>query len=274
MTDSDSIAPPPRFAFASDALKGRTILVTGASSGIGAAIVKRLAAAGAGIVASGRDAERLEQAIEGIDNASVVPADLEQTGAATQLIQDARAAVGTIHGLVNNAGFGIVKRSTRLTEADIDRQMAVNVRAAMMLAIQLGEELKAISGSAIVNLSSIQAAVGTPHQIAYATSKGAIDAMTRALASELGPAGVRVNAVAPGLTATEMWGKALESKDFLRETADTTALKSWAPPEMIADIVCFLLTDASAYITGEVITADGGFVHTGHLVPEKFFGRS
>lgn len=248
--------------------------MTGASSGIGAAIVKRLALAGAGIVASGRSVERLEQVTEDIGDATIVPADLEQPGAALQLIEDVRAAAGAIHGLVNNAGFGIVKRSTKLTEEEIDRQMAVNVRAAMMLAIHLGEGLKSVPGSAIVNVSSIQAAVGTPHQIAYATSKGAIDAMTRALASELGPSGVRVNAVAPGLTATEMWGEALESADFLRATADTTALKSWAPPEMIADIVSFLLTDASAYITGEVITADGGFVHTGHLVPEKMFGRS
>ena len=273
MTDHEAIAPVAPFALARDALQGKRILVTGASSGIGAATVKRLSLAGAMIIASGRDEKRLHEVVSESPSAVILPIDLGESGAALELIEQAVGLVDEIHGLVNSAGFGQVKRSTKFSEDDIDLHLAVNVRAAMLLAIHLGERFKSVPGSSIVNVSSIQGAVGTPHQIAYATSKGAIDAMTRALARELGPSGVRVNAVAPGLTATEMWGDALKSDEFLEGAAAGTALRRWAPPEMIADIICFLLSDAAAYITGEVITADGGFVHTGNLVPEKMFGR-
>ncbi len=254
-------------------LKGQSILVTGATSGIGAATAVALAAVGARVLASGRDRERLTALVERLGDAVALPGSLEDPGAADRLLDQALAA-GDVHGLVNCAGFGEVKSSKRFTEADIDRHFAVNVRAPMLLAIGLGESMKARGKGAIVNLSSVQGAVGTPHQIAYASTKGAVDAMTRALARELGPHGVRVNAVAPGLVATEMWGKAIEDEGFMRAAAQSNALRSWATPAMIADTIIFLLSDAAAYVAGEVLLADGGFVHTGNLVPEAAFGRT
>lgn len=259
--------------FKDDLLRGRTILVTGATSGIGAATAVALAGVGARIIATGRDVGKLSTLTGELPDAIAIPAALEEPGAAGRLAEQALAA-GRVDGLVNCAGFGQVKSSKRFSEADIDLHFAVNVRAPMLLAIQIGESMKTSGGGSIVNLSSVQGSVGTPHQIAYASTKGAVDAMTRALARELGPHGVRVNAVAPGLVATEMWGAALDNTSFMAETAQSCALRQWATPEMIADVVTFLISDAAAYLTGEVIIADGGFVHTGNLVPETAFGRA
>ena len=254
-------------------LAGRTVLVTGATSGIGAATATALAAFGARVIASGRDASRLAALADRLPGTTIIGASLEEPGAADRLA-DAALAIGAIDSLVNCAGFGDVKASRRFTEADIDRHVAVNVRAPMLLAIRLGEAMKARRAGAIVNLSSVQGLVGTPHQIAYATTKGAIDAMTRGLARELGPHGIRVNAVAPGLVATEMWGSSLDNPAFMEAAAQSNALRRWATPEMIADVILFLLSDAAAYVTGQVVVADGGFASTGNLVPETAFTRA
>jgi NAD(P)-dependent dehydrogenase (short-subunit alcohol dehydrogenase family) len=259
-------------AFRADLLAGRTILVTGATSGIGAACALALHAVGARVIASGRDEARLRAMSERLGDAPILAAALDQPGAAERLAAQA-LALGPVHGLVNSAGFGAVKSSKRFTEEEIDRHFAVNVRASMLLAIRISEAMKALGEGAIVNISSVQGLIGTPHSIAYAASKGAIDAMTRVLARELGPAGIRVNAVAPGLVASEMWGAALADAEFMEGAAQLTALRRWATPEMIAEVVLFLLSPASSYMTGEVVIVDGGLVRTGNLVPEQAFGR-
>lgn len=259
--------------FSPDLLAGKTVLVTGATSGIGAATAVALGGVGAHVLTSGRDLGRLEALSARLPRATSLPATLDETGAAHRLA-DAALNLGPVDALVNCAGFGQVKSSRKFTEMEIDKHFAVNVRASMVLAIRLGEAMKTRKAGSIVNLSSVQGAIGTPHQVAYSASKGAVDAMTRALARELGPHGVRVNAVAPGLVATEMWGGALDDPAFVEAAAQNVALRRWATPEMIADVTLFLLSDAAAYVTGQVITVDGGFVHTGNLVPETAFDRT
>jgi NAD(P)-dependent dehydrogenase (short-subunit alcohol dehydrogenase family) len=253
-------------------MRGRSVLVTGATSGIGAATARRFADLGAHVLAAGRNAERLATLAETLPGVSAVAVDLSQPGEADRLAHEVLKQ-GDLDTLVNCAGFGTVQSSKRLSEAEIDRHFAVNVRASLLLAVRIGEAMKARGRGSIINLSSVQALVGTPHQVAYAATKGAVISMTRALARELGPHSVRVNAVAPGLVATEMWGSALDDAQFMESAARHSALRRWATPEMIADVVVFLASDASAYITGEVIVADGGFVHTGNLVAETAFGR-
>lgn len=260
-------------SFAPDLFRGERILITGASSGIGWACAHLLGRLGADLVLSGRNTAKLEQVAEAYPGSVVLTCSLGESGAAADLADKALAR-GDLAGLVNCAGYGEVKSSRSFSEADIDEHFAVNVRAPMVLSIRIGEAMKRAGKGSIVNISSIQGLLGTPHQIAYTASKGAVNAMTRALARELGPFGVRVNAVAPGLVATEMWGGALESESFRQSAAAHTALRSWASPEMIADVVAFLLSPASAYITGEVLTVDGGLVHTGNIVPESAFGKS
>lgn len=259
--------------FAPDLFRDERFLVTGASSGIGWACAHLLGGLGAQLVLSGRNTAKLDQLSHAYPGSVVLACSLGDHGTAGRLAEEALAQ-GSLAGLVNCAGYGEVKSSRNFSEADIDAHFAVNVRAPMILSVKVGEDMKRAGKGSIVNISSIQGLLGTPHQIAYTASKGAVNAMTRALARELGPAGVRVNAVAPGLVATEMWGSALESETFRQSAAAHTALRRWASPEMIADVVAFLLSDASAYITGEVLTVDGGLVHTGNIVPESSFGKS
>ena len=191
---------------------GRVALVTGASRGIGAAVARALDDAGARVVLVARDRDALASVAAGLANDPVVlPADLAETDAAV-----------------------------------VDRMLAVNVRAPILLVGALVPQMAA-RGRAVVNLSSVSGLVGTPHRAAYAATKGATDAATRSLAMDLGPMGIRVNAVAPGV---------VESVDAL------TPLGRWATPEDVAAVVVFLASDAARFVTGETVAADGGMAHT------------
>lgn len=255
-----------------DLLAGRRALVTGASSGIGAASAAALAAVGATLILHGRDEARLGALAERISGARILATDLGRAGAAGTLAQAAEA-IGPVDVLVNSAGFGLTKRSAALTDADIDGMFAVNVRAALILAARIGEKMQARGRGSIINVSSVVGALGTPYQAGYAATKGAVEAMTRSLAREFGPSGVRVNAIAPGLIATEMWGPRLDDETFRAQAVEHVTLRRWGEPGEIADAVVFLASDLSRYITGEVITLDGGLAHTGDLIPARFFGR-
>ena len=258
--------------FVADLLVGRTALVTGASSGIGAAAARALSAAGARLVLSGRDSDRLGAVGAEIPGAIAIAADLGASGEAERLA-DAAMGHGSIDILVNSAGYGVTKSSSRLSEGDIDGMLAVNVRAPLILAGRLGRAMQKRGYGSIVNLSSVVGSLGTPFQAGYAATKGAVEAFTRSLAREFGPSGVRVNAIAPGLIDTEMWQQSAAVPNFKDDTAAAVTLRRWGTPETVADAIVFLASDASAYVTGEVLTLDGGLTHTGDLIPPKFFGR-
>jgi 3-oxoacyl-[acyl-carrier protein] reductase len=260
--------------FAADCLEGRTALVTGASSGIGAACARQLAQLGAKVIISGRSHTRLQQVAEGFDQRMLIlPIDLASPEAPERLASEVQAAVGSVDIIVHSAGFGQVVSSKRITAQSVDEVFAVNVRAPLLLSSRLAPSMLKAGWGSIINISSVVASLGTPYQAAYSATKGALESMTRALAREYGSAGVRVNAVAPGLIATEMWGTRLDDRALVDEAAKYTALNVWGTPEMIADVVVFLASDASRYITGQVLLVDGGHVSTGDLVPPAFFGR-
>jgi NAD(P)-dependent dehydrogenase (short-subunit alcohol dehydrogenase family) len=258
--------------FASDLLGGKTALVTGASSGIGAAAARAFGAAGAKVILSGRDGARLGAVCRDIPGATAIAADLARSGEAERLAEQALTG-GDLHVLVNSAGYGVTKSSPRLSESEIDGMLAVNVRASLILAARIGKTMQKRGHGSIVNVSSVVAALGTPFQAGYAATKGAVEAFTRSLAREFGPSGVRVNAVAPGLIDTEMWQDSAGVPNFKEETGQGVTLRRWGTPETVADAILFLASDASAYITGEVLNVDGGLVHTGDLIPPRFFGR-
>lgn len=262
---------PTRY-FASHLLDGKTALVTGASSGIGAAAARALTAAGAKLILSGRDSVRLGAVCEESPGATAIAADLAKSGEAERLVDQA-LSVGAIDILVNSAGYGITKSSPRLTESEIDGMLAVNVRASLILAARIGKTMQKRGHGSIVNVSSVVASLGTPFQAGYAATKGAIEALTRSLAREFGPSGVRVNAVAPGLIDTEMWQASAEIPNFKQKTGERVTLRRWGTAQTVADAILFLASDASDYITGEVLTVDGGLVQTGDLIPARFFGR-
>ena len=245
-------------------LSGRTALVTGASRGIGAAIAVALDAAGARVALAARSRAPLERIASGLTRDPVVlEADLEDADAPGALARAAAEALGGgVDVLVNNAALGARVPLAGLDAALIDRLHAVNVRAPLLLVQALVPGMIARGGGCIVSLSSVSGVVGTPHRNAYAATKGAVDAMTRSLAIELGGHGIRVNSVAPGVVDTDMWAHNKAIPGVVEAVNDMTALGRWAQPADVADVVAFLCGDGARFVTGETICADGGMART------------
>jgi NAD(P)-dependent dehydrogenase (short-subunit alcohol dehydrogenase family) len=244
-------------------LAGRTALVTGASRGIGAATASALDAAGARVALSARDNASLEEVATKLRHDPVVlPADLADPDAPARLAQAALASLGAVDILVNNAAVAARLDTVDTDAALIDELLAVNVRAPLLLIAALVPSMIERGGASVINLSSVSALLGTPRRAAYAASKGALDAATRSLAVELGPQGVRVNAVAPGVVDTALWERNKAVPGVVEQIEALTPLRRWAQPVDIADVVVFLASDASRFITGETIAADGGMART------------
>ena len=245
-------------------LTEKTALVTGASRGIGEAAARALDSAGARVVLTGRTVEDLDRVAADLRNDPlVIPADLGEPGAGTRLAEAALARAGAIDILVNNAGMAIRGAPEDLVEADLDRIVAVNFRSFLMLSAGLGPAMMERGGGSIINISSVASLRGPVGRVAYAATKGAIDAMTRALAADWGARGIRVNAVNPGLIVTAMTEQRLADNPGLGgELAARTALKRLGELDDIAGVIVFLASDTARYITGETITVDGGMVNT------------
>ncbi|MGH9002652.1 MAG: SDR family NAD(P)-dependent oxidoreductase, partial [Acidimicrobiia bacterium] len=166
--------------------------------------------------------------------------------------------LGTVDILVNNAAAAARLPAIDLDAALIDHLHAVNVRAPLLLIAALLPSMLERGGWSIVNLSSVSGVVGTPRRAAYAATKGAVDAFTRSLAMELGPQGIRVNSVAPGVVDTALWAKNKAIPGVVEGIEAQTPLRRWSTPEDIAGVVVFLASDAARFVTGETICADGG----------------
>lgn len=247
----------------SQLLEGRTALVTGASRGIGAATARALAEAGARVALVARGREELEKVASSLGDGHVVlAADLRDAVEVAGVARDALAALGYVDVLVNNAALGVRVPTVDTGAALIDELMAVNVRAPLLLIAALVPSMSERGRGSIINLSSVSALVGTPKRAAYAASKGAMDAATRSLAMELGPAGIRVNSVAPGVVDTAMWAANKKVPGVVSSIEALTPLGRWAQPEDIADVIVFLASDLSRFVTAETIAADGGMAHT------------
>jgi NAD(P)-dependent dehydrogenase (short-subunit alcohol dehydrogenase family) len=241
-------------------LEGRTALVTGASRGIGAACARALDGAGARVAVAARDRDGLQATAAGLEHDPVVlEADLAADDGATRLVGEALEAFdGRVDVLVNNAGVAARKPSTELDGATIDQLHRVNVRALLLLCTGLIPAMVAAGRGSIVNLSSVSGVIGTPQRSAYAASKGAVDALTRSLAVEYGPAGVRVNSVAPGVIDTAMWAVAFSRPGVADEVAAYSALRRNGTPDDVADVVVFLASDAARFVNGTGLAVDGG----------------
>ena len=244
-------------------LEGVIAMVTGASRGIGASTARALNRAGATVVLVARSGTDLADVAQGLDrDPVVVTADLGERDAPPDVARRVLDAVGHVDVLVNNAAAA-ARLPTAETDADvIDHLLAVNVRAPLLLIACLVPSMIERGSGCIINLSSVSGLTGTPRRAAYAASKGALDAATRSLAIELGPSGIRVNSVAPGVVDTDMWAKNKAIPGVVETIESQTPLRRWATAEDIADVIVFLASDAARFITGETIAVDGGMAHT------------
>jgi NAD(P)-dependent dehydrogenase (short-subunit alcohol dehydrogenase family) len=246
-------------------LSGRTALVTGSTSGIGAAIAVALAAQGAHVVVSGRDTGRGNAAVDTIraagGSADFVAADLG--GSYEELRAFAATAVEVLGGrldlLVNNAGVYPSPATVDLSDDELDAMLAVNVRAPYVLAAALLPAMANRGSGAVVNIGSWMAQVGSPFGAMYTATKAAIEQLTRSWAAEFGPRGVRVNTVSPGVTLTP--GNA-KFRTVLDQLTATTPAGAVIEPSDIADAVVFLASDGAARIHGITLYVDGGISAT------------
>ncbi len=244
------------------------VIVTGGARGIGAATCRKLASAGYAVAvnyASDEAAARATVAaiLETGGRAQAFRADVADASAVKALFDDAVGALGPLAGLVNNAGvFGASARVDNLDPADLARLFAVNVVGAMLCAKEAVLRLSTAhggKGGAIVNISSVAARLGgLPAHVPYAATKGAIETFTRGLANEVAREGVRVNAVAPGMIATDMSAGLLASPAALERVLPGIPMGKLGAPENIAEAVAYLMSPAAAYTTGSVLTVSGG----------------
>ncbi|WP_420609199.1 SDR family NAD(P)-dependent oxidoreductase [Candidatus Poriferisodalis sp.] len=241
-------------------LDGKVAVVTGASRGIGEASARALDAAGAQVVLTGRTTSDLENvAAEMQHDPVVLTAGLAPPGAGTDLARRILNEVGGVDVLVNNAGIPMRRMPEQLSEADFDLVFSINVRSLVMLSVGLAPSMISRGGGSIINISSVAGVHGPLGRVAYAGTKGAVDAMTRALAADWGPGGIRVNSIAPGLIATAIWEEARNNvPGLIEDLAGQIALKRWGFGDDIADVVLFFASDASRYVTGETLVVDGG----------------
>ncbi|MDX3658559.1 SDR family NAD(P)-dependent oxidoreductase [Streptomyces sp. ID05-26A] len=237
---------------------GKKALVTGATSGIGRSIAVKLAEAGATVYVTGRRAELGKETVELIERAGgtghFIVSDIGSVDDVRKLAEE----VGEVDVLVNNAGIFPFSPTPEQSLDVYEKVFDVNVRGTYFLTAALAPAMVAKGGGSIVNVSSIAAVVGTPVGSVYNASKAAMDALTRSWAVEFGAAGVRVNSVAPGPVATD---KALaEAGEVFDEISKALPLQRVGQPDEIAEAVLFLASEKSSFITGSVITADGGYV--------------
>ncbi|GAA1702940.1 SDR family NAD(P)-dependent oxidoreductase [Kribbella sp. NPDC056951] len=239
-------------------LWGKKALVTGATSGIGRAIAQSFAKAGAEVVVTGRRAEQGAETVELITaaggQATYVQADFSDMAEVERLAQ----LVGDVDILANNAGYYPMVPTTALTPDEYQRIYDVNLRSAYFLTAALAPRMAATGGGTIVNTSSIGARIGLPVAAAYSGTKAALESMTRSWAVEFGPSGVRVNAVCAGGVRTEAL-LSIMPEEALAQSSAPAPLGRIGTPEEIAEVVLFLASPRSSFVTGAVIVADGGY---------------
>jgi len=244
-------------------LKGKVAVVTGASKGIGAAIAKRLSASGAAVVvnysSSEEDADRVVADIKANGGRAIaVKGDVAKAADLERLFAETKKAFGTLDVLVNNAGVYKFVPLEEITEEEFHRQFNINVLGTILATKEAAKHFGRKGGS-VINISST-ASAGEAEAAIYSGTKGAIDAITRALAAELGPRKIRVNAIAPGGVETGgTHSSGIIGSDFEKAMIARTALGRIGQPDDIARVTVFLASDDSGWLTGERLTASGGY---------------
>ncbi|XBQ17289.1 MAG: SDR family oxidoreductase [Oceanicaulis sp.] len=265
----------------------RVAIVTGGANGIGAACARRFVDEGLSVVIADVDEDAGEALASDLDGgkerALFVPCDVSDKLSVANLMAETRAAFDRVDVLVNNAAVVAGGDVLELSLDDFDKVMGVNVRGAFLVARacakQMIEQIEAEGTRtedcrkryAIVNMSSVNAQVAIPDQLAYVASKGALNQMTKAMALSLAPWGVRVNAVGPGSINTEILKKVADDKAAMNRILSRTPLARLGDPDEIAGVTWFLASKDASYVTGECVYADGGRLALNYTIkPEDY----
>ena len=235
-------------------------VITGGSSGIGYAVAARLVKDEVRVLLIGRDVDKLRLACGSFGNlAGCMRYDLSDLEGMPGLVKKITGKYGKIDILINNAGIHLKKPVTEVTNEEYQSVILNNQTAVFTLTREVARDMIEKQSGCILNISSMASRYGLPKVIAYTASKSAIEGMTRALAVELGPYGIRVNCIAPGFIKTEMSAAALDKDPERRNKVfSRTPLGRLGTPEEIAEAAAFLVSDAASFITGVVLPVDGG----------------
>jgi NAD(P)-dependent dehydrogenase (short-subunit alcohol dehydrogenase family) len=245
-------------------LTGKVALVTGGSKGLGKAMARGLAEAGADIIISSRHEDELRSALDEVLKGTgrkgrLIVADMSKRAEADRLARTALEQMGRVDILVNNAGTNVPQPIDAIKDADWDRVLELNLSSVMALTRALVPQMKARKWGRIVHISSIMGFISKAGRGAYSATKSALLGLTRATALELGEHGVTVNCICPGPFLTDLPAGLLSDQEK-REMAKTTALDRWGDPKELVGPILLLASDAGSYITGEALVVDGGYL--------------
>lgn len=244
-------------------LAGKVALITGASRGLGKAMALALAQEGASIAMVARDREQLEKSAEEVwrtgSGAQVFPADVTSEEQVLRLEKDVAQALGRIHILINNAGINIRKNLTDFTLEEWRRVLDTNLTSTFLMCRAFVPHMKGNGYGRVINLASTMAHVSIAARTAYSASKTAILGLTRALALELAPEAITVNAISPGPFATEMNTPLIENPEINAQFVAKIPVGRWGRVEEVGQLAVYLCSPEAAFITGTDILIDGGW---------------
>ncbi len=244
-------------------LTGRVAAVTGAGRGLGRTMALALAAAGADLVLASRTLSELESLAEEIRalgrRAQPVTTDVTSPSSCAALVEAAVDRLGQLDIFVNNAGINLRKPVLELTTEEFERVVSINLTGYFNGAQAAGRRLVEQGSGKVINISSIFSSVALPGQAAYASSKGAIDQLTKVLALEWAPLGVQVNALAPTYLETELTRPLYDDPERRAFITERTPMGRWGQPHELAGAIVFLASDASGFVTGQTLLVDGGW---------------